>query len=114
MIDDLAAPPPPPDPDPAPSYTLRADQLLALQHAAGRPRGRRSARAGLARFRGRRCASRRASLRAPDWRIVPIADGPPAALDPTVRTWSEHLAALDMLNRGAATWQIVPAHELTD
>ena len=47
-------------------------------------------------------------------RIVPIADGLPAALDPGVKTWSEHLAALDMMNRRAATWQIVPAHELTD
>ena len=40
-------------------------------------------------------------LQAPDWRIVPLADGTPAALDPTVKTWSEHLAALDTLNRGS-------------
>jgi hypothetical protein len=53
-------------------------------------------------------------LQAPDWRIVPIADGPRAALDPAVKTYSEHLAALGKLNRQAATWQIVPGHELTD
>jgi hypothetical protein len=29
-----------------------------------------------------------------------------------VRTWSEYRAALDQLNRGAANWQMVPAHEL--
>ena len=59
-------------------------------------------------------ASPSATLESPSWRIVPLADGPPSALDPGIKIWSEHLAALSSLNRTAATWQIVPAHELTD
>jgi hypothetical protein len=111
VIDDLAAPPPDPGPR-RPSYTLRADQLFALSNSGAAARAPIRT-AGLARFRAAD-AQAGAVLQAPDWRIVPIADGLPAALDPTVKTWTEHLAALDMLNRRAATWQIVPAHELTD
>ena len=72
--------------------------------------------ARLARFRAVD-ASSAATLQPPVWRIVPLADGQPAALDPAVKTWSEHLAALTTLNRTtrtSASWQIVPAHELTD
>jgi len=29
-----------------------------------------------------------------------------------VRTWSEHLAVLNSLNRAGAHWQLVPANEL--
>jgi hypothetical protein len=30
-----------------------------------------------------------------------------------VRTWSEHLAVLNSLNRAGAQWQLVPANEVT-
>jgi hypothetical protein len=33
-------------------------------------------------------------------------------MDPGVRTFSEYQGALKFLNRGAARWQLVPAHEL--
>jgi hypothetical protein len=111
VIDDLAAPPPAPGPR-RPGYTLRADQLAAFSRS-GAAATAPIRTAGLARFRAP-SADAGAVLRPPDWRIVPIADGQPATLDPTVKTWSEHLAALSALNRTAATWQIVPAHELTD
>jgi hypothetical protein len=112
VIDDLAAPPPP-DPTPRrPSYTLRADQLFAMSKSGAAARAPIRT-AGLARFRAAD-AHAGAVLQPPAWRIVPIADGLPATLDSTVKTWSENLAALGTLNRGAATWQIVPAHELTD
>ncbi len=110
VIDDLAAPPD--ASPPRPTYTLRADQLLAMSRSGAAARAPIRT-AGLARFRAAE-AEAGALLRPPAWRIVPIADGAPAAVSPTVRTWSEHLVALDALNRGMAAWQIVPAHELTD
>ena len=112
MIDDLASPPPDPAPR-RPGYTLRADQLLALSDSGAAARAPIRT-AGLARFRAADGASRRrrckrrigASCRSP-------TDRRPRSI-PAVKTWSEHLAALGTLNRAGATWQIVPAHELTD
>lgn len=66
---------------------------------------------GLARFRNI-TAPPAATLRAPVWTIQPLGDGPAPALDPSIRTWSEHLAALTTLNRAAAGFQIVPQYEL--
>ena len=92
---------------------MRADQLFALSNSGAAARAPIRT-AGLARFRA---ADAQAGARVASTGLAHRADrrrAPPAALDPTVKTWSEHLAALDMLNRKAATWQIVPAHELTD
>jgi hypothetical protein len=66
---------------------------------------------GLARFRNI-AAQPAAALRAPVWTIQPVGDGPAPALDPNVRTWSEHLAALTTLNRTSTGFQIVPQYEL--
>jgi hypothetical protein len=46
------------------------------------------------------------------WRIVPLTEGAAASVDAGVHTWSEYRATLATLNRGAANWQMVPAHEL--
>ena len=51
-------------------------------------------------------------LLAPSWAIVPLVGAPPPVLDPGIRTYSEHLAALSRLNRGGARYQLVPAYEL--
>ena len=48
----------------------------------------------------------------PVWTIQPLGDGPAPALDPGIRTWREHLAALTTLNRATAGFQIVPQYEL--
>jgi hypothetical protein len=48
----------------------------------------------------------------PRWAIVPTGDGPPATVDPRVRTYSEYLAVLKDLNRAGPRWQLVPAPEL--
>jgi hypothetical protein len=113
VIDDLAAPPPPPaQAPPKPTYTLRADKLLPLSKSGAAARAP-IRKAGLARFRAQD-ETPAATLQPPAWRIVPLADGTPATVDPSVKTWSEHLAALTALNGRTASWQIVPAHELTD
>jgi hypothetical protein len=44
--------------------------------------------------------------------IMPLTEGAASSVDPKLRTWSEYRAALDQLDRGAANWQMVPAHEL--
>ena len=46
------------------------------------------------------------------WTIMPLTEGAGGQCRSGVRTWSEYRAALDTLNRGAATWQMVPTHEL--
>ena len=111
VIDDLASPPPPHVGPRRPGYTLRADQLFALS-TSGAAAKAPIRTAGLARFRAAE-AEAGAVLQPPKWRIVPIADGQPAELDPAVKTWSEHLAALGTLNRTAAPGRS-PAHEPTD
>jgi len=53
-----------------------------------------------------------ATVLAPEWTIVRTSDGAAAPVDPSIRTWSEQRAALDLLNRGGTAWTMVPAHEL--
>ena len=95
---------------PAP-YTLTAEQLQAFTRsgAAARVPLRRT---GRARFRND-AVEPAACSKATDWAIMPTGDGPPANVDPSVRTWSEYDAALKTLNRGGARWHLVPAHELS-
>jgi hypothetical protein len=113
VVDDLAAPPPPPaQAPPRQTFTLRADRLLALSDSGAAARAPLRS-VGRARFRAAD-GSPAATLQPPAWRIVSLTDGAPAAVDPSVKTWSEHLAAVSTLNRAGATWQIVPAHELAD
>ena len=92
------------------AYTLSAGQLqtFARSGAAARAPVRR---VGRARFRNDSVEAG-ASFAPKEWTIVPTGDGPPAAVDPGVRTFSEYQAALTALNRGAARWQLVPAHEI--
>jgi hypothetical protein len=96
---------------PAPTrFTLSAAQLqtLAPSGAAGRAPVRR---VGRARFRND-AVEPAAAFAEPQWAIVPKAGGPAASADSDARTWSEYQAALTTLNRAAARWQFVPAHEL--
>jgi hypothetical protein len=53
-----------------------------------------------------------ATLKPKHWTITPKAEGTAAAVDPSVRTWSEYQAALKALNRGGAQWQLLPTYEL--
>jgi hypothetical protein len=66
---------------------------------------------GRARFRNPAVAPA-ATLAEPRWRIVQVADGGPAPIDPGITTWSEQRTALAALNRGGARWQMIPDHEL--
>ena len=96
---------------PSQVYTLQPAQLAfhSLTGAAARAPVRR---VGRARFRTPDAAPA-VSLAKPAWDIVPLDGGAPAPLDPAVRTWSEHLAVLNSLNRAGAHWQLVPANEVT-
>ena len=91
-------------------YVLPAGLLLAqaISGAAARAPIRR---AGQARDR-QVAAPPAAPLSSLRWTIVPLTEGAAASVAPNVRTWSEYRAALATLHRGAANWQIVPAHEL--
>jgi hypothetical protein len=95
---------------PSQVYTLQPAQLAfhSLTGAAARAPVRR---VGRARFRVEDTAPA-VSLAKPAWDIVPLDGGAPAPLDPAVRTWSEHLAVLNSLNRAGAQWQLVPANEV--
>ncbi|HEY2817508.1 MAG TPA: hypothetical protein VGK44_10305, partial [Casimicrobiaceae bacterium] len=66
---------------------------------------------GAARFRVAD-APKAAALTSLRFRIVPFDEGAPASVEPGTQSWSEYRAALGKLNRGAANWQMVPAHEL--
>src|SRR5262249_8289907 len=68
-------------------------------------------RVGRARFRYAPVAPA-ARIRRPEWKIVKVADGSTAAVDPNVTTWSEYRDQLATLNRGGANWVLVPAHEV--
>jgi hypothetical protein len=96
---------------PAQTYVLQPSQLAfhSLTGAAARAPVRR---VGRARFRVEGTAPA-VSLAKPAWDIVPLDGGAPAPVDPAVRTWSEHLAVLNSLNRAGAQWQLVPANEVT-
>ena len=89
-------------------YRLPVSQLqvLSVTGAAARAPVRR---VGRARFRSAGPAAVR--FASPRWAIAPIDASPAATIDPSVRTWSEHLAALHALNRGGARYQLVPAQE---
>ena len=94
---------------PAP-YTLSAAQLHAFTRSGAAARAP-VRRVGRARFRNDSVEGA-ARVTPTRWTIMPNGDGPAATVDPGVRTWSEYHAALKTLNRAAARWQIVPAHEV--
>jgi hypothetical protein len=102
--------PPPVSSQPPPRYTLpiEALQRYTPSGAAARAPSRRE---GRARFRNS-SAPPAATLGAPEWRIVQAIDGTLRPAQASVRTWSEHRAALATLNRGGARWLMVPTHEL--
>jgi hypothetical protein len=114
VIDDMSAPPKPP----APPFVMSFVQLRF--HSRTGAAARAPVRAvGLARFRRGDDVDdeppvQAVQLEAPRWAIVPLADGAPAPVDATLKTWSEYRAALGTLNRGGARWQVVPLHELQD
>ncbi len=91
------------------SYTLSADQLrsMARTGSAGRAPVRH---VGQARFRN--ASVQAAKLNPERWSIMPRIDGTAPPVDPSVRTWSEHQAALGSLNRAAARWQLLPTYEI--
>ena len=90
MIDTLAPPGNPPPPLPV-GYTLAVSQLQA-HSATGAAARAPVRRVGRARFRT--AAPAAVQFAEPSWAIVPIDAAPAATVDPGVRTWSEHLAAL--------------------
>jgi hypothetical protein len=95
---------------PSPSFALDAGslQLFARSGAAARAPIRR---AGRARFRNER-AEAAATLAPPQWTVVPIAEGPAPPVTPGVRTFVEYQALVNVMNRGGARWQVVPAREV--
>lgn len=105
----LLAPNAPASVAPAP-YTMPVE-ALSIQRPSGAAARVPVRRVGRARFRNA-AADPAARLPAPRWRIVRLSDGSPAAVDPSVRTWSEYRAALALLNRGGALWQMVPVYEV--
>jgi hypothetical protein len=90
-------------------YVMSAQQLQSFSRSGSVARAslRRVARA---RFRNA-AAPAPAAINPKRWSIIPRATGTAATLAPEVRTWSEYHAALKSLNRDAARWQLVPAHE---
>ncbi|MEJ8853607.1 DUF6603 domain-containing protein [Variovorax robiniae] len=111
VIDDMAAPPKPPLP---PIFMTFAELNFHSRTGAA---ARAPVRAvGLARFRRgeEEAADQAVQLAPPQFAIVPLADGTPAAVDARVQTWSEYRATLATMNRGGAKWQVVPQHELQD
>ncbi len=107
VIDTLAPPGNPPPPLPV-RYTLALSQLQA-HSATGAAARAPVRRVGRARFRT--AGPPAVEVAEPRWAIVPIDDVATATVDPAVRTWSEHLAALNALNRGGAIYQLVSAPE---
>ena len=105
---DTLAPPGAPLPPPG-SYTLPADRL-AVHSASGAAARAPVRRLGRARFRS--AAPVAVSLAQPSWAIVPLDAGTPVKLDPNLKTWTDYRAALDALNRGGASFQLVPATAL--
>ena len=93
-----------------PPYTLTAAQLQTFSRSGSAARAPLR-QVGRARFR-KSDPVPAATLNAKRWSIVPLAAGAPASLAPTVRTWSEYNAALKSLNRGGATWQLIPTYEI--
>jgi len=93
-----------------PHYTMGVNQLM-LHTRTGSVARAPLRRTGPARFRVPD-APKAAALVAPRFRIVPFDEGAPAPVDPGTQSWSEYRAALAKLNRGAASWQVVPLHEL--
>jgi hypothetical protein len=93
-----------------PHYTLLANQLM-LHTRTGAVARAPLRNTGPARFRVAD-APKAAALTSLRFRIVPFDEGAPAPVEPGTQSWSEYRAALGKLNRGAANWQMVPAHEL--
>jgi len=101
-IDPQLAPPPG-------TYSLPA-QLLALHSLSGAAARAPVRRLGRARFRS--AAPAAVNLAQPDWAIVPLDAGTPIALDPSIKTWTDYRAALAVLNRGSAGFQLVTARDV--
>jgi len=95
-----------------PHYALPAKRL-ALHARTGAVARAAIRHSGPARFRVS-AAPRAATLVAPAFRIVPLTEGAPAAVESDTRSWSEYRTALARLNRGAADWQVVPSYELAE
>jgi hypothetical protein len=107
VLDTLAPPGNPPPPSPV-RYKLAVSQLR-VHTATGAAARAPVRRVGRARFRTAGPAA--VQFPEPRWAIVPIDAAPEVPVDPTVRTWSEHLAVLGALNRGGARYQLVSAQE---
>jgi hypothetical protein len=98
-------------PPPATStYTLTADRLaqFARSGAAARALVRKVARARFANT----ASLAPATQPDPRWSIVPKTSGAAASVASATRTWSEYQGALKSLNRGKASWQLLPTYEV--
>ena len=106
LVDDLA--PPPQSTAPVYGVTMQLLQILAISGAAGRAAKRR---VGQSRF-GNDAAPPGAVVTPLTWAVTPLADGPPVAVDPQAKTWTEMRGALAKMNAGQTLWQMTPTHEL--
>jgi hypothetical protein len=48
----------------------------------------------------------------PTWAIAPLDGGPPVAVAPAIKTWTDYQGTLTTLNRASARFQLVPAAAL--
>ena len=106
---DGPAPPTETTPQP-PAFAMEAEQLqvFARSGAAARAPVRR---VGRARFRND-SAEAAATLAPNRWTIQPIGEGPAPTVGSRVKTYVEYQAVVNVMNRGGARWQVVPASEV--
>jgi hypothetical protein len=106
---DGPAPPTETTPQP-PAFAMEAEQLqvFARSGAAARAPVRR---VGRARFRNED-AEAAATLAPNRWTIQPIGEGPAPTVGARVKTYVEYQAVVNVMNRGGARWQVVPAREV--
>jgi hypothetical protein len=95
---------------PPPAFAMDVEQLrvFARSGAAARAPVRR---VGRARFRNEG-AEAAATLAPNRWTIQPIGEGPAPTVGSRVKTYVEYQAVVNVMNRGGARWQVVPASEV--
>jgi hypothetical protein len=106
IIDTLIPDVPPKQPAP---YVLPVGQLAV--HATTGAAARAPVRnVGRARFRT--AGKPAVEIAEPTWAIAPLDGGPPVAVAPAIKTWTDYQGTLTTLNRASARFQLVPAAAL--
>jgi uncharacterized protein DUF6603 len=106
IIDSLTADVPPKQPAP---YVLPIGQL-AVHAATGAAARAPVHNVGRARFRTPGLPA--VAIAEPTWAIAPLDGGPPVAVAPAIKTWTDYQGTLTTLNRTSARFQLVPAAAL--